>query len=156
MTLFIFCLLRPNNKIVYQPKLKYAEGDKRPPPMSDGLFSWIAPVLRHKEADLLPLVGLDAVTFLRFSRMVRNIITVLAIVMCAVLIPVDVSYNLTTGKSSTSKQAGLNMLTMADISGAYIWAHVAMSYIGTVIALGFSEFPTRRSRCFCCQASPLT
>ncbi|PWN22893.1 DUF221-domain-containing protein [Microstroma glucosiphilum] len=137
VTLFIFCLLRPNNKIVYQPKLKYAEGDKRPPPMSDGLFSWVAPVLRHKEADLLPLVGLDAVTFLRFCRMVRNIITVLAIVMCAVLIPVDVSYNLTTGKSSASKQAGLNILTMADISGAFIWAHVAMSYIGTIIALGF-------------------
>lgn len=136
-TLFMFCLLRPNNKIVYQPKLKYAEGDKKPPPMGDGFFSWIPPILRTSEEEMLHSAGLDAVTFLRFVRMIRNIVTVLAIVMCGVLIPVDVAYNLTSGKSSKTRQSGLNMLTMADVSGNYIWAHVAMSYIGTIIALGF-------------------
>lgn len=133
----MFCLLRPNNKIVYQPKLKYAEGDKKPPPMKDGLFSWVPPILRTSEEELLHSVGLDAVTFLRFTRMIRNIVTILAIVMCGVLIPVNVSYNLTKGNTGSNKQSGLNLLTMANVSGNYIWAHVAMSYIGTIIALGF-------------------
>ncbi|CAO1626926.1 unnamed protein product [Sympodiomycopsis kandeliae] len=136
-TLFMFCLLRPNNKIVYQPKQKYAEGDKKPPPLGDGLLSWIPPVLKTTEEEMLSHNGLDAVTFLRFTTMIRNIVTALAVVMCGVLIPVDVAYNLTSGKSSASKQSGLNMLTMADVSGNFIWAHVAMSYIGTIIALWF-------------------
>lgn len=144
LTLFLFSLLRPNNKIVYQPKLKYAEGDKRPPPISDGFFGWCGPTFKITEEEMLPLIGLDAVTFLRFSKMMRNICTVLAIMMCAVLIPVDVAYNLTAGKSSSTRQSGLNMLTMADVSGSFIWAHVGLSYLGTIVALGFSEYEMDR------------
>ncbi|CAO1617447.1 unnamed protein product [Parajaminaea phylloscopi] len=131
-TLICFCFLRPNNKIVYQPKLKYAEGDRRPPPLSDSVLGWLPPVLRLSEQDLLPLIGLDAVTFLRFCRMICYITTLLAIIMCGTLIPVDITYHL---RNQGSGAYNLNMLSMFNVKGNYIWAHVAMSYIGTFVAL---------------------
>lgn len=136
-TLAAFSLLRPNNKIVYQPKLKYAAGEKKPPPMSDGLFGWLPPVFKLSEAELLPLIGLDAVTYLRVCKMIVYITTILAVIMCGTLIPVDLTYHLKYGNSSTAKQYSLNLLTMNSVSGNYIWAHVAMSYIGTIVALFF-------------------
>lgn len=67
-----FSVLRPNNSVVYQPKLKYATDEKRPPKMGKGLFDWVAPVLHVEEQEMMRLVGLDAVAYLRFVRMCRN------------------------------------------------------------------------------------
>ncbi|PWN26882.1 DUF221-domain-containing protein [Jaminaea rosea] len=136
-TLGAFSLLRPNNKIVYQPKLKYAAGEKKPPPISDGVFGWIPPILKLGEADLLPLIGLDAVTYLRFCKMIVYITAILAIIMCGTLIPVDLTFHLKNGNDASTKQYNINALTMNSVSGNYIWAHVAMSYIGTIVALFF-------------------
>lgn len=140
-TLLCFSLLRPNNKIVYQPKLKYAEGAKKPPPLSDSFFGWLPPLMKLSEADLLPLIGLDAVTFLRFSRMVSHISTALAIIMCGILIPVDVTYHV---RNPNSGAYNLNMLSMYNVGGNCIWAHVAMSYVGTFVALGFIWYNYRQ------------
>ncbi|PWN48478.1 DUF221-domain-containing protein [Violaceomyces palustris] len=134
-TLIGFNILRPNNKIVYQPKVKYAEDGKEPPKVSEGFFGWVSPVLRYKEADLLPLIGLDAITFLRFTRMMRYMLTTLAIVMSVVLMPIDIAYNVRN--NTNNSKTDLSILTMADVYGSSVWAHVAMSYIGTMIALGF-------------------
>lgn len=35
-----FSILRPNNSVVYQPKVKYSEDDRRPPKLDKGFFSW--------------------------------------------------------------------------------------------------------------------
>lgn len=51
--------------MVYEPKVKYHEGDKSPPKISSGFFSWVSPLIHVKEGELLEKVGLDAVTFLR-------------------------------------------------------------------------------------------
>lgn len=67
-----FSILRPNNSVVYQPKLKYATDEKRPPKIGKGLFDWVAPVLQVSEAEMMKLIGLDAVAYLRFVRMCRN------------------------------------------------------------------------------------
>lgn len=37
-----FSILRPNNSVVYQPKVKYSEDEKRPPKLEKGLLSWYA------------------------------------------------------------------------------------------------------------------
>jgi hypothetical protein len=38
----VFSVLRPNNSVVYQPKVKYSEDDKRPPKLEKGYLSWCA------------------------------------------------------------------------------------------------------------------
>ncbi|GAK67916.1 DUF221-domain-containing protein [Moesziomyces antarcticus] len=135
-TVLAFQILRPNNKIVYAPKYKYAEDGKAPPKASEGFFGWIPPIVKYKEHDLLPLIGLDGVTFLRFIRMMRWMLTTLAVLMSVVLMPVDIAYNARNGGGNlvTNK---LNYLNMSNVHGTYMWAHVGMSYVGTIIALSF-------------------
>lgn len=106
--------------------------------VGDGFFSWLPPLFKYKEADLLPIIGLDAVTFLRFLRLLRWLITVLAVLFSVVLMPVDIAYNLKN--VDTEDRKGLNIITLVNVHGGSIWAHVAMSYIGTFIALGFSKY----------------
>jgi len=64
-----FSVLRPNNSVVYQPKVKYASDEKRPPKIGKGLFDWVNPVFRTTEQEMLSTIGLDSVTYLRFLRM---------------------------------------------------------------------------------------
>ncbi|KAL9936188.1 hypothetical protein V8E36_005030 [Tilletia maclaganii] len=144
-TIFLFQLLRPNNKIVYAPKLKYAENDqKRPPKVEDGFFSWIPPLLKCHEADLLPIIGLDAITFLRFLRMCRYLTLALGALMAIVLIPINLVYNAKNPSRSPSGISFLTRISMARVSGSYLWAHVAMSYLGALLSLGFIYFNYKR------------
>jgi calcium permeable stress-gated cation channel len=85
-------------------------------------------------------IGLDAVCFLRFLRMCRNmyvVVTLIAInppvdpvsfgysflvtaaLTCAVLIPINVIYNLRN--VSASNRNYLLILTMAKVRGNYLW-----------------------------------
>ncbi|GAC92925.1 hypothetical protein PHSY_000484 [Pseudozyma hubeiensis SY62] len=141
-TLIAFQILRPNNKIVYAPKYKYAEEGKAPPKASEGFFGWLPPIIKYKEHDLLPLIGLDGVTFLRFIRMMRWMLTALAVLMSVVLMPVDIAYNVRNGGSNLVSNK-LNYLNMSNVHGSYMWAHVGMSYVGTIVALSFIWFHYR-------------
>ncbi|EPQ31421.1 uncharacterized protein PFL1_00756 [Pseudozyma flocculosa PF-1] len=135
-TLFMFQILRPNNKIVYAPRFKYADEGKAPPKVDEGFFSWVKPVMRYKEHDLLPLIGLDGVTFLRFIRMMRWMLSTLAVVLSVVLMPLDVIYNI-NHPTRWRPSNRFYWINMSNVHGSYLWGHVAMSYIGTGIALAF-------------------
>lgn len=139
--LILFKVMRPGNRIVYEPKLKYADGRPSCPPIGVNPFGWIFPLWKMKERDILPIVGLDAVAYLRFVRMMRWCLTLIGLFMCAVLIPIDVMYNIKGGDSSSSSgnrsRSFLVIITMQDVHGQDLWAHVAMSYFGTLVALGF-------------------
>ena len=39
VALIAFSILRPNNSVIYQPKSKYSEDDKRPPKVEKGFFA---------------------------------------------------------------------------------------------------------------------
>ncbi|KAG8712230.1 hypothetical protein FRC08_014855 [Ceratobasidium sp. 394] len=134
VTILAFNILRPRNRVVYEPKVKYHEGDKAPPKISSGFFSWVSPLIHTKEPELLEKIGLDAVTFLRFLRLLRWSFTAVALVCCLGLGPVDVFYNLkhvASGKRNT-----LSMFTIENIHGTSLFAHVAAIYVITLIVLG--------------------
>lgn len=172
-----FSVLRPNNSVVYQPKVKYAEDEKRPPKIGRGLFDWVAPVFGTDEQDLMAMIGLDSVTYLRFLRMCRNsaslahpltdtiratlilrptVFICIAGLTCAILIPVDVVYNLKYVDSDDRNN--FLMLTMSKVRGNWLWyvrdhvdsfehgahtsfrgdrAHVVGTYVLTLIAFYF-------------------
>ncbi|SCZ94465.1 BZ3500_MvSof-1268-A1-R1_Chr12-2g03916 [Microbotryum saponariae] len=130
-----FSILRPNNSVVYQPKVKYSEDEKRPPKLGKGLTSWVGPTFRTDEQQLLTTIGLDAVTYLRFLKMCRNALLVTAALTCAVLIPLDVIYNL---RNVTSKNRNsLLILTISKVRGSWLWAHVTMTYVLTAVVFYF-------------------
>lgn len=96
------------------------------------------PVLKTKESEMMATIGLDAVCFLRFLRMCRNMYVlccssntvrqltrctssflIVAALTCAILIPCDVVYNLRNVSSGNRNY--LLMLTMAKVRGNYLW-----------------------------------
>ncbi|KAF2795402.1 DUF221-domain-containing protein [Melanomma pulvis-pyrius CBS 109.77] len=129
----IFCWLRPRNSTVYAPRAKNADEKHAPLPLKRGPFSWVHAIKDVKEQELVEKIGLDAVVFLRFLRMVRNIFVVLTIFGCGILIPVNV-----VGGHKFCEQWG-NVATLMKFTPQYIfgpkfWAFVVCSYIfqGTV------------------------
>jgi hypothetical protein len=75
---------------------------------------------------MIAKVGLDGVTFLRFLRMLRNIFTIMTI-GCAVLIGINVAYNLKNVDSG--KRNALSLLTIQNVSGHWVWPALGMSYM---------------------------
>ncbi|QRV98162.1 hypothetical protein RhiJN_26181 [Ceratobasidium sp. AG-Ba] len=133
-TVIAFNILRPRNRVIYEPKVKYHEGDKAPPKISSGFFSWVSPLIHTKEPELLDKIGLDAVTFLRFLRLLRWSFTAVAAVSCLGLGPVDVFYNLKNVASG--KRNTLSMFTIENVHDLSLYAHVVASYAITLIILG--------------------
>ncbi|KAK2463127.1 hypothetical protein APHAL10511_004782 [Amanita phalloides] len=129
VTIVVFNVLRPKNKIIYEPKVKYHVGHKPPPRASDSVFGWLPPLIHTTEPELLDKVGLDAVTFLRFLRLLRWLFTGIALLTCSILIPIDVTYNLRHTTSGGSRHDILSIMTIRDVGGAWLYAHVVVTYL---------------------------
>jgi hypothetical protein len=127
VTVIVFNVLRPKNKVVYEPKVKYHVGDKAPPRISNSLFGWLPPLIHTKEPELLDRVGLDAVTFLRFLRLLRWLFTGIAFLTCAILIPINITFNL--HHVDPSNRDILSIMTIRDVQGAWLYAHVIVTYL---------------------------
>ncbi|KAJ3141415.1 hypothetical protein HK100_007045 [Physocladia obscura] len=66
-----FSILRPVNKIIYQPKLKFAEkddGSKRPPALKSYPTAWIKPIAYEDTTKNFDKLGFDSVIFLKFVK----------------------------------------------------------------------------------------
>ncbi|KAI9725333.1 MAG: hypothetical protein M1828_003349 [Chrysothrix sp. TS-e1954] len=131
----LFCLLRPRTNAVYAPRAKHADEKHAPPPLGNGLFSWIGPVQRAKEPFLVERIGVDAVIFLRFLRMLRNIFLVLTVLGCAVLIPINLG-----GQHTYSQYSNISFLikfTPQYIQGKRFWWFTIIAYFFDAIICGF-------------------
>ncbi|KAJ5047292.1 uncharacterized protein L3040_003124 [Drepanopeziza brunnea f. sp. 'multigermtubi'] len=127
-----FSALRPFNSIVYAPKLKIADDKHAPPPLGKGMFSWVAPILKTSEQDLVVLIGLDAVVFMRTLKMCRNIFLVMTVVGCGILIPV----NLAKGQQFSSSTA-LARVTPVNTFGTANWGMTICAWIFNAILAFF-------------------
>ncbi|KAF5393209.1 hypothetical protein D9757_000515 [Collybiopsis confluens] len=134
VTIITFNILRPKNKMIYEPKVKYHEGDKPPPRISDSLFGWLPPLLHTKEPELVEKIGLDAVTFLRFGRFMRWLFLGITALTCGILLPVNAVYNVK--KVTSEKRDVLSMLTIRDVSGNILFVHVTVTYLITFLIMG--------------------
>ncbi|KAI0343669.1 DUF221-domain-containing protein [Trametopsis cervina] len=141
ITILFFNILRPRNKIVYEPKVKYHEGDKQPPRISDSLLGWISPLLHTKEPVLVDKIGLDAAVFLRFLRMMRWLFTSIACLTCVALIPINVVDSIKNVK--VDKRDALSVMTIRDVHGDILFVHVAVTYLICFTVMGFVWFNWR-------------
>ena len=124
----VFCFLRPRNSRVYAPRAKHADEKHRPIPLGRKPFSWLSAIKDVKEQDLVDKIGLDAVIFLRFMRMLRNIFCVVTVFGCGILIPINV-----VGGSDFYQQWN-NVPTLLKFTPQYIWgpkfwAFVIVAYL---------------------------
>lgn len=78
-------------------------------------------------------IGLDAVAFLRFLRLLRWLFTGITLLTCGILIPINVSYNLEN--VIPGERDVLSMLTIRDVKGNKLYAHVAVSYLITILVV---------------------
>ncbi|KAJ5760704.1 hypothetical protein N7520_007860 [Penicillium odoratum] len=132
----LFSLFRPRHSLVYAPKVKHADQRHAPPPVGKGFFSWIKPVISTREAQLVDTVGLDAVIFLRFIKMCRNIFICMSIIGCAIMIPV----NLAESKSNAnySSLSVLELMTPLYVTNTMaIWSQVACAWAFDIIVVFF-------------------
>ena len=61
--------------------------------------------------------------------------TAISILCCGILIPINIYYNTKVSKSAS--QNVLLLLTIRDVRGVWLWAHVAMTYIVTFVVFAF-------------------
>ena len=91
--------------------------------------------MHTKEPELLRKIGPDAVTYLRFLRMIRWMFTAISVLCCGVLIPINIYYNTKIFKNPSKNI--LLLLTIRDVRGVWLWPHVAMTYIVTFVVFAF-------------------
>ena len=98
-------------------------------------FGRVAPVFQTNEQQLMQMIGLDGVTYLRALRMCRNMLLTIAILTCAVLLPINVVYNTVIVPSDT--KTTLMVLTISKVQGNWLWAHIVMTYVLTLVVFFF-------------------
>lgn len=82
---------------------------------------------------MVGFVGVDATVFLRFTRMCRNIFAILAVLGCAILIPIHV----TTVDEASKPNQWLAQITPSNVWGPSIWGQVVVAYLFNIICAGF-------------------
>jgi hypothetical protein len=134
----VFLVLRPFNTIVYAPRLRHADEKHRPPPMGKSLFAWYRPVFKTNEDVFVHMIGLDATIFLRFARMCRNMFVTLAIVGCAIIIPINITKTMDfTHKAGFDNASAIVLMTPKNLFGDIFWAFVAYAYLFNIIVCAF-------------------
>ncbi|WRT70828.1 uncharacterized protein IL334_007827 [Kwoniella shivajii] len=144
-TILGFSFFRPREKKVYAPKIKYQlpepsdpsddpDYEPPPPPISNGFFAWFSPVIRLKEEQMISNIGLDATTFLRFLRMLRNIFSCISVLGVALLV-LNIIYNLKYVNSQNRN--ALSLLTIQNVKGAWMWPALAATYLINAIVMYF-------------------
>lgn len=127
----LFSFFRPYHTVVYAPKLKHADESRAPPPLGKGPFSWVSPLWQTDEKDLVRLAGLDAVIFLRFIVMLRNMFLAMAVIGCAILVPVNLTQSI-----RFDSDTWLMRLTPQNVWNGAQWATVISAWLFNVVVIG--------------------
>lgn len=89
------------------------------------------PLWKTKEKDLVRLAGMDAVIFLRFINMCRNMFVVMALAGCGILIPVNYTQSIMSDGVSWVLR-----LTPQNVWNNGQWGTVIVAWIINLTVLG--------------------
>lgn len=141
---------------MYAPKLKYSDDKTRPKPLGKHPFAWLRYVLfTATEDEYLEKTGLDAVVYIRFTAMCRNIFAILSLFGLLVILPINVIYNRKSPNAqSVSKTDAFILTTPILLYGNVTLAHVTITYIFDAIICYFlwrnyEKIIEMRRRLFC-------
>lgn len=96
----------------------------------------MAPVWHCPDSELVEKIGLDAVVFIRFIRMCRQVFIALTILGCGTLIPINVIGTIRSANGVVPEDK-IGLLTISGIKNFdWLWAHVgAIWAFSTVFGL---------------------
>ncbi|KAK9453503.1 hypothetical protein V1511DRAFT_522718 [Dipodascopsis uninucleata] len=143
----MFCILRPRNTVIYAPKTRVVRSNDSdtfsistvsPPRLGPGAVSWISKVYQMSDDDLLDMIGLDAVVYLKFMKMCIMIFLCLSFLGLTVAIPINVTFALRNdlAQSASSSDAFL-LMTPTLVTGTPMIAHSVLAYAFDVIVCFF-------------------
>lgn len=134
----LFCFIRPLNNVVYAPRAKYADAKHVPPPMAKNPLGWVGPIMKTKELQLAELVGLDATIFLRFGRMNRYIFSILTLLGCGIIIPINLIASKGEVDSGYGTYSPLMKITPLYVTSTHLyWGYVVLAYLFDIVICGF-------------------
>ena len=143
-----FSFIRPYHQNVYAPKVKHADKQHAPPPiLGKKPWSWVSPLWRTGEIELIEHVGMDATIFLRFTRMCRDMFLVLSLVGCTILIPTHMTQSIDMGDTATGagqEQRWIARMTPANVWNKAMWAQVVFAWLADIVVMGFLWWNYRR------------
>ncbi|PHZ10123.1 DUF221-domain-containing protein, partial [Rhizopus microsporus ATCC 52813] len=135
VTMIGFSILRPRNTLVYAPRSKFSKKGQQPPLIgSQGYFSWIKPLLKVTDEELLDQVGCDALMYIRFIRLLRKLLFWMTVIGVGALIPVYIVATKYTGQVSQTK---LYILTRADVNTVWYWSPFVATYLFSILIAYF-------------------
>ncbi|KAJ3407426.1 hypothetical protein HDV05_005417 [Chytridiales sp. JEL 0842] len=73
-----FSLLRPANKIIYQPRLKFAPDGRKPQKLGPAITAWMKPIFKTTADQQVRMLGLDAVMFLKIVKFMFILFAILS------------------------------------------------------------------------------
>lgn len=144
----LFVILRTNNKRLYSPRLKFADIEKRPKPLEGGLFGWVKVVMRQNELQMVNQIGVDAVLYISFLKLIRTLLFELIFIAIPLCIFHINGAQWTGGKNSfDSKKAdkirynnetlsiSLTSMTISKVytNSNWFWLHAIFTWIVTFI-----------------------
>ncbi|RCH89675.1 hypothetical protein CU097_004541 [Rhizopus azygosporus] len=113
VTMIGFSILRPRNTLVYAPRSKFSKKGKQPPLIgSQGYFSWIKPLLKVTDEELLDQVGCDAL----------------------------IDWPPASGSIEILSLAGINYVngkTRADVNTVWYWSPFVATYLFSILIAYF-------------------
>ncbi|KAI9247530.1 hypothetical protein BY458DRAFT_551082 [Sporodiniella umbellata] len=143
-----FSFLRPRNTLVYSPKTKFLKKEHQPPPIkSNGYFAWIKPILKVKDEELMDKIGCDALLYIRFVRLLRQLFFWMTILGVCALIPIYIIATKNTGDWPPSSGsidilslAGINYVngkTRTDSNTDWYWTPFTATYLYSILIAFF-------------------
>jgi hypothetical protein len=105
--------------------------------MDKSLFAWFRPVFKTNEPEYMHIIGMDATVFLRIARMCRNMFICLAIVACAIILPVNIAKATDVGGDNKSISNIVFLMTPMYLFGQPFWAYVICAYAFDIVVCGF-------------------
>ncbi|UKZ80278.1 hypothetical protein TrVFT333_008035 [Trichoderma virens FT-333] len=128
----VFSFIRPYNQ------------SARSAPLGKKPWSWILPLMRTQEEELIQQIGMDATVFLRVMRMCRNMFLVLAIIGISVLVPVHYTKSVKFPGESSDSNGWIQNITPLNVYGKFIWPQVVIAWLFDIIVCGFLWWNYRR------------
>ncbi|KAK5162822.1 uncharacterized protein LTR77_011148 [Saxophila tyrrhenica] len=129
--LFAFCILRSRYSNVYEPRLSQHSKRAAPEAVPKVPFGWLSAISKPSEVALIDQIGLDAVVFLRFTRLIRNLFATLTIIAGITLVPINVTQ---VQESHASGVSVFSRLTpQYSRSSPVFWVYVGVAYLFDIV-----------------------
>ncbi|PRW44348.1 pyruvate decarboxylase 4 [Chlorella sorokiniana] len=121
---------------VFLRRMKLSDVPARPPPLdSTGFvqrcFSYFGPVFFMSDGEFAEAAGLDALMMMRFLVLGCHILTPLAVMSCAIILPICLSGKFVNSSNTVAGMASVMRYSVSNLApkSSKLWACFALSYV---------------------------